>query len=195
MGCRIGNIYTSATVLDSFTIRCTLNKKIPLVDEGQSLPVSVALNSYSWVKSDFSFKPYGIINMYPNQGPLKDNTNIIVVGKGFNNELQESARCKFGTDENYQIVEAQVLDDEHLICKSPQEDIVLPSAASDEISVPFSIAFQDDIYFPYTESAHKFRQYKHPVTIDNEPNVANVGKLTEVYIYAEEENGFKQRKF
>ena len=68
--------------------------------------MSVALNSYSWAKSDFSFLPYGIIDMYPTSGPVGENTNVIVVGKGFTNELSESARCKFGTDDNYQIVEA-----------------------------------------------------------------------------------------
>jgi hypothetical protein len=50
--------------------------------------------------------PYGIIDMYPTSGPVGENTNIIVVGKGFNNEMQDNARCKFGTDDNYEIVEA-----------------------------------------------------------------------------------------
>jgi hypothetical protein len=29
-----------------------------------------------------------------------------VVGKGFNNDLKDFARCKFGTDDNYIIVDA-----------------------------------------------------------------------------------------
>jgi len=87
MGCRIGNNIGIAILVDSETIRCTLSNTLPLVDEGQSLPVSVALNSYSWAKSEFSFTPYGIVDMYPTSGPLGENTNIIVVGKGFNNEL------------------------------------------------------------------------------------------------------------
>ena len=151
LGCRIGNTMGSAMLLDSETIRCSITKKLPLVDEGQSLPVSVALNSYSWAKSEFTFQPYGIVDMYPTSGPVGENTNVIVVGKGFNNDLQESARCKFGTDDNYQIVEAQVLDDEHMICKSPSQSLSLPDGVSEEVNVPFSIAFQDDIYYPYTE--------------------------------------------
>lgn len=71
----------------------------------------------------------------------------------------ENARCKFGTDDNYQIVEAQVLDDERMICKSPSDSLNLPDGASQEISVPFAIAFQEDMYFPYTQSVHKFRLY------------------------------------
>jgi hypothetical protein len=64
-------------------------------------------------------KPYGLFELYPNSGPVGDSTNILVVGKGFENELKENARCRFGTDDNYAIVEAQVLDNEHMICRSP----------------------------------------------------------------------------
>lgn len=87
-------------------MRCTIDKQLPLVDEGQSLLTTFALNSYSWAQSDDSFYPYGVVNIYPNSGPVRENTNIQVIGKGFNNELMEFARCKFGTDQNYQIVEA-----------------------------------------------------------------------------------------
>lgn len=55
--------------------------------------------------------------------------------------MKEFARCKFGTDDNYVIVEGQVLDNEHMICKSPDEEIILPDEADQVISLPFSIAF------------------------------------------------------
>jgi hypothetical protein len=55
--------------------------------------------------------------------------------------MKETARCKFGTDDNFVIVEGQVLDNEHMICKSPAEQIDLPEYADDVISLPFSIAF------------------------------------------------------
>ena len=96
----------TAQLIDSETIRCTISNKLPLLEEGQSLLVSVALNSYSWAASDFSMHPYGIFNLYPSAGPINQNTNIMVTGKGFENELKENARCKFGTDENYVIVSA-----------------------------------------------------------------------------------------
>jgi len=134
--------------------------------------------------------------LYPTSGPNNDNTNINVVGKGFINDLQEFARCRFGTEDNYQIVEAQVLDDEHLICKSPSDSISLPVDASTEISIPFGIAFQEDMYYPYTEGIHKFRLYNQPVTTDIDPNESSVSRLIEVYIYADADSnrGFKQRK-
>lgn len=112
--------------------------------------VTAALNSYSWGASDFSMHPYGIYSLHPAAGPVGQNTNILVTGKGFNNELRDNARCKFGTDDNYAVVEGQVLDNEHMICKSPLEQWTLPDNADEDISVPFSIAFQEDIYFPYT---------------------------------------------
>jgi len=106
--------------------------------------------------------------------------------------LKEDARCKFGTDENFVIVEAQVLDNEHMICKSPNEQITLPDGADEAISVPFSIAFQQDMYYPYTEGTTKFRLYQHPTLTDITPSEADVSKLTAVYITAEEDSGFWQ---
>ena len=190
LGCRIGNVLASAQLLDSETIRCTLNNELPLIDEGESLRVTAALNSYSWAASDFSMHPYGITSLYPDMGPIGQNTNILVTGKGFNNELRENARCKFGTEENYLIVEAQVLDNEHLICKSPTESVVLPERADEAISVPFSIAFQEDMYYPYTNGPQKFRVYRQPVLVAVEPDEIHVGHLTEVYVYASEQAPF-----
>jgi hypothetical protein len=105
------------------------------------LLVTVALNTYSWAASDFSMLPYGITAIYPDMGPLGQSTNILVTGKGFDNDLRENGRCKFGTEDHYIIVEANVLDNEHLICKSPSDAFGLPEGASEELSVPFSIAF------------------------------------------------------
>jgi len=154
--------------------------------------VSVALNSYSWAESDFSFTPYGISSLSPASGPISENTNILVSGKGFENELKNEARCKFGTDQDYVIVEAQVLDNEHLICKSPSEEITLPEHADEVISVPFSIAFQEDIYYPFTEGPQKFRLYRHPTLVDIQPASSQIGHLTEVFLIADDSEGFWQ---
>ena len=76
-----------------------------MIDEGESLMVTSALYSYSGVASDFSMHPYGIYSLHPAAGPVGQNTNILVTGKGFNNDLRDNARCKFGTDDNYAVVE------------------------------------------------------------------------------------------
>jgi len=131
LGCRIGNTLAQAQLLDTNTIRCTVNNELALIEEGESLLVTVALNTYSWAASDFSMSPYGITAMYPNMGPIGQSTNILVMGKGFDNDLRELGRCKFGTEEHYLIIEANVLDNDHLICKSPSDAFTLPEGASE----------------------------------------------------------------
>jgi hypothetical protein len=70
LACRIGNTIAQAQLLDSNTIRCVINNELPLIDEGESLLVNVALNTYSWAASDFSMLPYGINSMHPHMGPI-----------------------------------------------------------------------------------------------------------------------------
>lgn len=92
-------------MIDSNTIRCTIKKPLPLLDEGTSLRVSAALNSYSWVDSSFALDTYGIDGMYPNMAPVQKSTNIYVTGKGFNNDMSDKARCRFGKEGHYTVVE------------------------------------------------------------------------------------------
>lgn len=187
LGCRIGNTLAQAQLLDANTIRCTINNELPLIEEGESLLVTVALNTYSWAASDFSMLPYGVNAMYPNMGPIGQSTNILVTGKGFDNDLRENGRCKFGTEDHYIIVEANVLDNEHLICKSPSDAFSLPEGASEIISVPFSIAFQEDLYFPFTQGGEKYRMYRQPRLEEASPKEVHVGRLSEVYVTAKED--------
>jgi len=192
LGCRIGNTLAHAQLLDSNTIRCTINQELPLIEEGESLLVTVALNTYSWAASDFSMLPYGISAIYPNMGPVGASTNILVTGKGFDNDLRENGRCKFGTEDHYIIVEANVLDNEHLMCRSPADVFNLPEGASEQISVPFSIAFQEDLYYPFTQSGEKYRMYHQPKLDDAFPKEVHVGRLSEVYVRSTEDNPFWQ---
>jgi hypothetical protein len=107
--------------------------------------VSAALNSYSWAESSFSLVTYGIDGLYPNSAPWEKSTNIYITGKGFNNEMSGNARCRFGTDGHFTIVEGTVLDNEHMFCHLPVGTINPPSGAKPEgVLLPFSIAFQDD---------------------------------------------------
>ena len=95
-----------------------------LVEEGEGLVVKLALNSYSWVGAatgDILYRPYGIIAVQPGSGPYDGYTDVQIVGKGFNAEYAERGRCRFGTEANYAIVEAEVLDYSKMICRSPEE--------------------------------------------------------------------------
>ena len=99
-----------------------------LVDEGLTLPVSVALNSYSWPETNQTFIPYGVTGIYPNSGPYSGSTDILVTGKGFFDEYQAKAKCRFGISSNYAIVDAEILGYDKLICRSPAE-FKLPATA------------------------------------------------------------------
>lgn len=70
------------TDLNTTIIQCIV-EDIELVDKDYYLPATVALNSYSWVDTDFKYVPYGILDLYPNSGPISGNTDVIIVGKGF----------------------------------------------------------------------------------------------------------------
>jgi len=128
-------------------IQCTV-ESIQLVNEGEVQPVYVALNSYSWVgekqnhrkladkqAGEWGFVPYGIQSIFPESGILEGFTDVFVTGKGFNKNIAQYAKCRFGVDGKSHIVDAQVLDYTKLVCRSP------PSDTRDYYSVPFSIAF------------------------------------------------------
>ena len=59
--------------------------------------------------------------IYPNSGPIAGNTDVLIVGKGFNEEFADKARCRFGVNSNYAIVEAEVLSYDKIICRSPPD--------------------------------------------------------------------------
>lgn len=114
---------------------------------------------------------------------------MIVQGKGFLDEEGQTARCRFGTPADYAIVEAQILSFERMVCKAPQDFKLLPPSTFPE-DVPFSIAFTSDEYDPWTESSHKFRFYEQPVLIKCDPCEVDVGTITEVLVWADENTEF-----
>jgi len=188
VGCKIGDAIGKGVVLNPTTIKCTV-EEMALVDEGYSLPATVALNSYSWPESNQTFVPYGVTAIYPNAGPYTGNTDILIVGKGFQEELEEKAKCRFGAAANYAIVDAEVLSYDKMICRSPP-DFKLPPTADSTISVPIGVGFLDEEYEPWTESVHRFRFYNPPVIIRADPEEVEVGKMAEVYVFADENSEF-----
>jgi hypothetical protein len=79
-----------------------------------------------------------------------------------------------------------------LICKSPPDAFTLPEGASEQISLPFSIAFQEDLYFPFTQGGEKYRMYRQPRLLEASPKEVHVGRLTEVYVTSTEDAPFWQ---
>jgi hypothetical protein len=191
MCCRIGNELAQAKIIDTQTIKCVLKNKLPLLDEGNTLRVSAALNCYSWADSSYSLTPYGIEGLYPNAAPWQKSTNIYVTGKGFNNDMAGNARCRFGFEGKYTIVDGTVLDNEHMFCHLAVGTIPFPSGTKPEgVEVPFSIAFQDEQFYPYTAGDWSFRLYQQPHLISAEPAVVTAGKTTKIFVKADKSRYF-----
>jgi len=123
IGCKLGDAIGQGEIVGPNSIKCVV-EEMQLVEEGEGLVVKLALNSYSWVGAatgDILYRPYGIIAVQPGSGPYDGYTDVQIVGKGFNVEFADKGRCRFGTEANYAIVEAEVLDYSKMICRSPEE--------------------------------------------------------------------------
>merc|ERR1712010_439544 len=86
-------------------------------EEGTTVPIKVSLNGFDYSDSVFFMETYGILETNPKGGPYVGGTEIFVSGYNFNEEY--SAKCRFGIDENFEIVSAQVLSPNRLMCVSP----------------------------------------------------------------------------
>ena len=156
------------------------------VAEGERLPAQVSLNGYSWTKTfedkqgSTFFLPYTVNAIFPNSGKFEGGTEIIVVGSGFSNDENLSPRCRFGTPKNYAVVAAQVLSFNKMICKSPPMPTI-KATESLPLEVPISVAFNSDVFEPFTETHHRFRYYNVPKITKITPEVVDVGYITEVY--------------
>ena len=210
IGCKIGDDIGKGELIDTTTIRCVV-EHMELVDEGQSLPVYVALNSYSWVAeqppvdpvdgrslavAQTGFVPYGIQSFFPEAGVMTGFTDVFITGKGFKAEHEVHAKCRFGTDENYSIVDADILDYYRMVCRSPKA-VGSFIDTEDSVSVPFGISMNgdDDSTKPFTQDLNRFRFYRQPILAAAEPAEIDVRRKTEVYVTAYSGYKFQQRKF
>lgn len=72
-----------------------------------------------------------------------------------------------------------------MVCKAP-DSYKLVAPAAFPVDVPISIAMTSDEYDPWTETSHKFRLYDDPVVVRSEPNEVEVGTMSEVLVWADE---------
>ena len=181
LGCRLGTAVGKGQFVSTQEMICIV-EEMPLVGENETLPAAAALNSYSWTPANdgLFYIPYGITGIYPNCGPSAGGTEVLVSGKGF---LNSTARCRFGVQGNYAIVDANVLSYDKLVCRSPTEFHLAPTAAYPH-SLAFSVAFQEEEFEPWTMSTHRFRFYDQPALERVEPDSAYLGQTTEVVIFA-----------
>lgn len=189
VGCNVGGAIGKGKVVSEDEITCVV-EEMPLVEEGSVLDATVALNSYSWppANSNTTYVPYGVQGVFPTMGPYAGGTDILVTGKGFDVDA-EKPLCKFGTDADFAIVEGQVLSYDKMVCRSPAE-FKLPSNADSLLTVPIGVAFNEQDFEPFTESLHRFRFYNPPNLVAVDPDEVDVGKIIEVYVFADENSEF-----
>ena len=190
LGCKIGDSIGKAVMVSTKHVKCIV-EDMELVNEGEYLPAQLALNSYSWTALNnlTYFLPYGIESIFPNSGPTTGITDVIIQGKGFVDEEGNTARCRFGTPANYAIVDAQILSYEHMVCKAPSDFKMTPPSTL-PVDLPLSIALTSDENEPWTETSHKFRFYEQPTLLRSDPQEVEVGTISEVLVFADENSEF-----
>ena len=184
LGCKVGSSVGKGVRIDGGSIKCTV-ESIDLVNEGESLPVFISLNSYSWVAAKTSsrrlsseyigYVPYGVQTIEPDSGPFEGFTDIFVTGKGFVEELAQKAKCRFGAADNFVEVSAEVLDYTKIVCRSPVGDFVTSGVKNGTVAVPFGISLGEEEFQPWTQDFHKFKYYEPAELERAEPDEVIIG--------------------
>ncbi|MCQ2816881.1 MAG: IPT/TIG domain-containing protein [archaeon] len=189
--CKIGNYYGQGKVISNDEMVCTFNElPAPKTKPGEKVekvtgyPFSIALNNQSFVepKDGQTFKGYSLNKIYPTSGPISGNTLITVSGNGFTNS--DNIRCRFGTPGWYSITQATYIDSNTITCMSPN-DFKIPNLGQLSFSVPFSIAFAEDEFDPWTQTSHFFTFYKNPKLINDEPKEGQATETIPVVVEAD----------
>ena len=192
LGCRIGSSYGDGELITSNEMVCRFTK-FPLISTNNPMNFSAALNNFTFTEetNELTYSAYGIYQILPSSGPITGKTRIEVSGAGFfeSNKI----RCRFGVPGYYYYTAATYLDFNRIICSSP-EDFEVPISGQLPFSVPFSIAFNDDEFNPWTETAHFFSFYDDFEIASISPIEGKTNVATEVHVYSSEEKPFSMRK-
>lgn len=170
---------------DKTVMKCVVDK-IPCAKENEPFESKIALNSYSWVGTTpaSTYMPYGVTDIQPRSGPYSGFTDIFITGCGYTSDIAEFAKCRFGVDEDYAIVDAQVMDFNRMTCRSP-ENFQLPTEGSKSMSVPFGISFGNDEYHPWTVGNNRYMFYENPYLVEAIPAEVKIGKMYEIFVKAD----------
>lgn len=103
--------------------------------------------------------------------------------------MAENAKCRFGVDSDFIIVDAEVLDYEKLMCRSPA-DFKLPQGGDQSISVPFGVSFNGEEFQPWTQDLNRFSFYVQPKIAYATPSEVEIGKMSEIYLTADDDSLF-----
>ena len=188
INCKFTRLPTSdSEYVDIEPVRVTSRRR--RLEEGNenkkkaSFDLTIALNGVSYVvpNDKTTILGYSVSSMEPSSGPITGGTRIVVKGNGF--LKSETIRCRFGVKGYFSYTEAELIDYHTITCKSP-EDFEIPKGGQIPFSVPFSIAFADDEFEPWTETSHFFTFYTNPEIVETFPKEGSTKDIVPVIVRA-----------
>ena len=194
--CKVGSCLGKGEIISEKEVKCNFDN-LPVEEleytekedgtktkSGNS--IQVALNGISFTKKNpnLLINTYSIQEISPVSGPIETGTIIIVKGTGF--IPSENIRCRFGVPGYFSYTEGTYIDYNKITCPSPKK-FEIPNGGSLPFTVPFSIAFNDEEFSPWTQSSHVFTFYQTPDIVHVTPNEVNTTSISPVYFKSDVE--------
>jgi len=192
--CKVGSCIGEGKVVSNTEMKCFFDN-LPVEhieftekEDGTKVksgnPIQIALNGVSFTKKNASLaiNTYSVEEISPVSGPIETGTIIVVKGSGFSKS--DNIRCRFGVPGYFAYTEGTFISYNKITCPSPK-DFALPQGGALPFSVPFSIAFNDDEFNPWTSTSHMFTFYTTPDVSLIEPKEINTTAITPVHLKAD----------
>ena len=192
--CKVGSCIGEGKVVSNTEMQCFFDnlpvERIEFTEKEDGTkvksgnPIQIALNGVSFTKknSSLAINTYSVEEISPVSGPIETGTIIVVKGSGFSKS--DNIRCRFGVPGYFAYTEGTFISYNKITCPSPK-DFALPEGGALPFSVPFSIAFNDDEFNPWTSTSHMFTFYTTPDVSLIEPKEINTTSITPVHLKAD----------
>ena len=194
--CKVGGCIGKGEVISDKEVRCNFDS-LPVEhleftekEDGTKVksgnPIQIALNGVTFTKKNpkLTINTYSIEEITPVSGPIETGTTIVVKGSGYTNS--ENIRCRFGVPGYFAYTEGTFIDYNKITCPSPK-GFEIPNGGGLPFTVPFSIAFNDDEFNPWTQTSHVFTFYQTPDVAIVTPNEVNTTSIVPVHLKADVE--------
>ena len=189
--CRVGSCVGEGKIISQNKMECYFDN-LPVEqieftekEDGTKVksgnPIQIALNGVSFTNKNpkLAINTYSIEEISPVSGPIETGTIIVVKGSGFINS--ENIRCRFGVPGYFAYTQGTFISYNKITCPSPK-DFTIPNGGALPFSVPFSVAFNDDDFSPWTSTSHIFTFYLTPDVVVVKPNEVNTTSITPVQL-------------